>query len=132
MSYLKYDGSAATETAAPVSNFYGSSAAEALTGNGTADALWGNGGDTLTGGAGDDIIQGGTGADTFHSSAGAGMDIVYGFDASKGDHVQLDAGTHYTLSQSGADTLIDLGGGDEMVLKNVTLSTLPSGWLFGS
>jgi serralysin len=44
--------------------------------------------------------------------------------------VQLDAGATYTLSQSGADTLIDLGNGDQIVLKNVTLSTLPSGWIF--
>jgi hypothetical protein len=58
------------------------------------------------------------------------MDVVTDFNAAQGDRVQVDVGTHYTLSQSGSDTLIDMGGGDEMILKNVTLSTLPSGWIF--
>jgi Ca2+-binding RTX toxin-like protein len=101
-------------------------------GQGDDSITAGSGPQWISGDRGSDTIQGGTGADTFHSSAGAGMDVVYGFDASKGDHVQLDPGTHYTLTQSGADTLIDMGNGDEMVLKNVTFTTLPSGWLFGS
>ena len=75
-------------------------------------------------------IQAGAGADTFHTFSGAGTDVVIGFDAAKGDHVQLDLGTHYTLSQSGADTVVDMGGGDELILRNVQLSTLSPGWIF--
>jgi len=99
----------------------------------------GQGDDVLTGGAGNDwmsgdrgsdTLTGGTGADTFHSSVGAGLDVVTDFNSAEGDRVQLDAGAHYTLSQSGSDTIIDMGNGDEMILKNVTLSTLPSGWIF--
>jgi hypothetical protein len=77
-------------------------------------------------------IQAGAGADTFHTFSGAGTDVVIGFDAAKGDHVQLDLGTHYTLSQSGADTVVDIGGGDELILKDVTLANLPTGWLFAA
>ena len=42
----------------------------------------------------------------------------------------LDPGTTYTLSQSGADTVVDMGGGDELILKKVQLSTLAPGWIF--
>ncbi|THD79171.1 MAG: calcium-binding protein, partial [Phenylobacterium sp.] len=92
----------------------------------------GSGAEWISGDRGNDTIYGGSGADTFHTFTGAGIDQVVGFSAAKGDHVQVDAGTHYTLSQSGADTLIDMGGGDEMILKNVQLSTLPTGWIFGA
>jgi len=99
----------------------------------------GQGDDTMAGGAGNDWISGdrgsdtmsgGTGADTFHSFSGAGTDIVTDFSAAQGDKVQLDAGTTYSLRQSGADTVVDMGGGDQLVLKNVTLASLPQGWIF--
>jgi hypothetical protein len=44
--------------------------------------------------------------------------------------VQIDAGTAYQVGQAGADVIINLGGGDQMVLTNVQLSTLPQGWIF--
>jgi Ca2+-binding RTX toxin-like protein len=90
----------------------------------------GAGNDWISGDRGSDTLTGGTGADTFHSFSGAGMDVVTDFNAAEGDRVQLDAGTTFTVSQSGADVLINLGGTDEMILKNVTLSTLPTGWIF--
>jgi Ca2+-binding RTX toxin-like protein len=129
-----------------------------LTGENGDDIVWGNlGNDTLDGGAGNDQVRGGqgddviygqagddwlsgdrgndtliggSGADTFHSFSGAGIDKVLDFSASEGDRVQLDPGTHYTLSQVGADTVIDMGKGDEMILVNTQLSTLPQGWIF--
>ena len=42
----------------------------------------------------------------------------------------LDPGTVYTVSQVGADTVIDMGGGTEMILVGVTLSSLKDGWIF--
>lgn len=75
-------------------------------------------------------LSGGPGADTFHSFAGAGIDRVIDFNAAEGDRVQLDPGTSYTVAQQGADVVIDLGNGDEMILQNVQLSSLPSGWIF--
>ncbi|MBS0334861.1 MAG: VCBS repeat-containing protein [Proteobacteria bacterium] len=125
-----------------------------------ADILWGNLGDDtlhggttdaqLRGGQGDDVIVGGSGnefisgdrgndtetggggADLFHTFNGAGIDRVLDFNSAEGDRVFLDPGTTYTVSQVGADTVIDLGAGDKMILVGVTLSTLPNGWIFGS
>jgi hypothetical protein len=42
----------------------------------------------------------------------------------------LDPGTTYSVSQVGADTVIDMGGGNQMILVGVQLSTLPAGWIF--
>jgi Ca2+-binding RTX toxin-like protein len=90
----------------------------------------GDGNDWISGDRGTDTMTGGTGADTFHSFSGAGTDIVTDFNSADGDKVQLDAGTTYTLKQVGADTIVDMGNGDQLILKSVTLSTLPTGWIF--
>ena len=42
----------------------------------------------------------------------------------------LDVGTVYTVSQVGADTVIDMEGGGQMVLANVQFSSLTAGWIF--
>ena len=42
----------------------------------------------------------------------------------------LDPGTTYAVSQVGPDTVIDMGGGNQMILVGVQLSTLPTGWIF--
>ena len=34
------------------------------------------------------------------------------------------------LSQMGADTVVDMGNGDQLILVGVQLSSLPSGWIF--
>jgi hypothetical protein len=60
------------------------------------------------------------------------MDLVTDFNAAEGDRVQLDPGTHYTLAQQGADTVIDFGNGDQMVLQGVQMGGLPDGWIFGA
>ena len=48
--------------------------------------------------------------------------------------MQLDPGTTYTLSQVGADTVIDMGASgsaaNQMILVGVQLSTLKDGWIF--
>jgi Ca2+-binding RTX toxin-like protein len=104
---------------------------ELIRGGQADDVLFGGAGnDWMSGDRGSDTLTGGTGADTFHASAGAGLDIVTDFHSSDGDHVQLDAGTAYTVSQVGADVHVDIAGGDQMVLQNVDLSTLPTGWIF--
>jgi serralysin len=119
---------------------YGNIGNDTLSGGSDADVIrGGQGDDVLTGGAGNDwlsgdrgndTLTGGAGADTFHTFSGAGMDVVTDFNAAQGDRVQVDAGTSYTVSQQGADTVIDMGGGNEMILKNVTLSSLPQSWIF--
>jgi Ca2+-binding RTX toxin-like protein len=86
----------------------------------------------MAGDRGNDTISGGAGADVFHTFGAAGLDRVTDFNAAEGDRVNLLAGTTYTLAQAGTDTLIDMGGGAEMILVGVTLSSLPSGWIFES
>ncbi|HEV2531277.1 family 16 glycosylhydrolase [Phenylobacterium sp.] len=111
----------------------GGSGAQILRGGqGDDSIIAGFGADWISGDRGNDTIQAGAGPDTFHTFSGAGMDRVLGFDAAKGDHVQLDPGTHFTVSQVGADTVIDMGNGDQMTLVGVQESTLPPGWIFGA
>jgi serralysin len=57
---------------------------------------------------------------------------VLNFDQTHGDRVMLDPGTAFTVSQVGADTVIDMGIGNEMILVGVQMSTLTSGWIFGA
>jgi len=95
------------------------------------DVVRGNdGNDWISGDRGSDTLYGGAGADTFHSFSGAGIDRVMDFNAAQGDRVNLIAGSTYSLAQSGADTVVDLGNGDQMVLVGVTLSSLQAGWIF--
>ena len=92
----------------------------------------GAGGDFVSGDRGDDTVTGGAGADLFHGSQDAGLDRVLDFHLAEGDRVMLDPGTTYTLAQIGADTVIDMGGGHQMVLVGVQLSTLTPGWIFAA
>lgn len=94
------------------------------------DQLFGvAGNDWLSGDRGDDTITGGAGADTFHVIAECGIDRVTDFNSAEGDRVKFEvAGTPYTLSYSGSNTIIDLGGGNQMILVGVTQSTLGD-WL---
>jgi Ca2+-binding RTX toxin-like protein len=131
---------------------------DVLYGDDGDDIVWGNlGNDTLSGGPGDDQVRGGQGddsisggagndyisgdrgndtevggpgADIFHSFSGAGVDRVLDFNVGEGDRVMLDPGTSYTVSQVGADTVIDMGNGDQLILVGVQMNTLPAGTVF--
>ena len=94
--------------------------------------IGGSGADTMRGGQGDDSIAGGAGADIFHGSQDAGIDKVLDFHLAEGDRVLLDPGTTYTVSQVGADTVIDMGAGNQMILVGVQMTTLTPGWIFGA
>ena len=108
-------------------------------GDGADQVRGGQGDDSVSGGAGDDFVSGdrgndtiagGAGADLFHGSQDAGVDRVLDFHLSEGDRVMLDPGTTYSVSQIGGDTVIDMGGGNQMILVGVQLSTLTQGWIF--
>jgi len=94
-----------------------------ITGAGTDDILIGGStNDILTGGAGDDIFvfRSGGGQDTV-TDFGNGADVldfadVMGFD----DFADVQG----AMSQSGADTVVDLGGGDQLTLLGVDMTTL--------
>jgi len=97
------------------------------------DVLFGGAGDDyVSGDKGDDTVTGGAGADSFHTFGDAGIDRVLDFSLAQGDRVQLDPGTTYTVAQSGADTVISMTGGGQMILVGVHMSSLTPGWIFGA
>lgn len=109
----------------------GGAGGEILRGGQGDDVISGGAGeDWLSGDRGNDTLTGGEGADIFHTFNGAGVDRVLGFSVAQGDRVQLAPGTVYFVNQIGADTVIDLGGGEKLVLVGVLSSTLPPGWIF--
>lgn len=89
----------------------------------------GAGDDYVSGDRGDDTVTGGAGADAFHSFGEAGLDRVTDFNRAEGDYVRLDPGTQYSVSQQGADVVINMTGGGQMVLVGVSLSSLTPGWI---
>lgn len=94
------------------------------------DIVRGGGGDDfVSGDRGSDTISGGLGADTFHTFGAAGLDHVLDFDRAQGDRVLVSEGGTWTVSQQGADVVVDLVGGGRMVLAGVQLSTLTDGWI---
>ncbi len=110
----------------------GSGADQIRGGQGDDSISGGSGNDYISGDRGNDTESGGSGADNFHTFSGAGVDRVLDFNAAEGDRVMLDPGTTYTASQVGADTVVDMGNGDQMILVGVTLANLPSTWIFTS
>jgi len=94
--------------------------------------LGGAGTDYVSGDRGDDTVTGGAGADSFHTFGEAGLDRVTDFNLGEGDRVQLDPGTQYTLSQVGADAVITMTGGGQMVLVGVSMHSLTGNWIFGA
>jgi Ca2+-binding RTX toxin-like protein len=98
-------------------------------GQGEDSLSGGPGDDWLSGDLGDDTISGGAGADIFHSFGDAGLDRVTDFNRAEGDRVQFDPGTTYTVSQAGADVVINLSGAAQMVLLGVSMASLGDGWI---
>ena len=110
--------------------------ANRIAGNAGNDNLQGrSGNDTLLGGAGNDTMTGGADADTFEFGAGNGIDRVEDFQAGAAvsDVVRLvGLGAAFdsfaeimaVTSQSGANAVIDFGGGNTITLLNVTVANL--------
>ena len=94
--------------------------------------IGGAGDDYVSGDKGSDTMTGGIGADIFHSFGDAGIDRVTDFSLAQGDRVQLDPGTVFTVSQVGADTIINMTGGGQMTLVGIQLSSLTGNWIFGA
>ncbi|MEW5686107.1 MAG: matrixin family metalloprotease [Pseudomonadota bacterium] len=92
----------------------------------------GDGADYLSGDRDNDTVTGGAGADIFHTFGDAGIDRVTDFSLAEGDRVMVDPGTTYTVAQVGADTVISMTGGGQMILVGVSMTTLTGGWIFGA
>ncbi|MDZ4062731.1 MAG: hypothetical protein U1C75_16310, partial [Brevundimonas sp.] len=105
----------------------GSANADTLEGRGGHDTLSGGGGaDILIGGRGNDTLTGGAGADRIVFSTGDGEDVVTDFEVGQ-DRLVVHGHTAYQeLRQVGADTLVVLSGGDSLLLRGITASTLTS------
>ena len=107
---------------------YGNSLDNVISGNSGNNSLKGYAGhDILDGGSGNDTLYGGVDSDIFLFSAGSGADTVADFKASQGDSINVNAYTHGTahstyLHQVGADTTIDLGGGNIITVTNATVA----------
>ena len=117
----------------------GNLGADTIEGGAAGAHLWGGqGDDVIIGGAGADWISGdrgqntvtgGGGADVFHGLA-SGFQRVTDFSLAQGDRVQIDAGVGFHISQSGADTVVALDGGGQVVLAGVQASSLSGNWIF--
>ncbi|MDG2520289.1 family 16 glycosylhydrolase [Caulobacter segnis] len=89
----------------------------------------GEGGQQLYGGGGLDYLLGGAGKDVFIVHKGEGSDVIGDFNIAE-DKVRLKAGlwdftqVQTRLSQQGADTWIDLGDGEALILRNVIAASL--------
>jgi len=99
-------------------------------GQGNDSLFGGSGNDFVSGDRGEDAASGGTGAAIFHGRPDAGIDRLLDFHAAEGDRAMLDPGAIFAVRQLGADTRLDRGGGAEMTLVGVQLSTLPAGTKF--
>ena len=104
-------------------------------GGGGNDTLIGNtANNTLNGGAGNDTMTGGAGDDIFAYSLG--LDTITDFVAGAGGIDEIDlrgvagfqslANVLAHATQSGANTVIDFGGGNTLTLQNVTIGSLVS------
>ncbi|HZH05627.1 MAG TPA: Ig-like domain-containing protein, partial [Lautropia sp.] len=117
-------------------SFVGGNGADVLNGGNGNDVLsGGNGADVLIGGTGNDFLTGGKGNDLFVFGAGSGQDQVTDF--AKGDVIQLSKGQFANfaalsgaISKVGADTVIDLGGGNLVTLQNFGGTLAASDFLF--
>ncbi|ESQ74097.1 calcium-binding protein [Asticcacaulis sp. AC402] len=94
------------------------------TGNSLANTLIGNAGaNTLNGLGGNDILTGGLGADIFLFQLGSRTDTVTDFSADENDTINVNAYTGGVandglITQVGADTVINLGGGNVITVNN--------------
>ena len=110
---------------------YGGAGADLMRGGQHNDIMHGDdGADWMSGDRGDDTIWGGAGGDTFYAFADSGLDRIMDFNRAEGDRVQIGEGATYSFSQSGADVVVSVSGGAQVVLVGVSLTTLTDGWIY--
>ncbi len=122
-----------TDTITGIGQIAGTDFDDIIVGDGGDNLIDGrDGNDTLIGGGGNDTLYGGAGDDTFVYRSGDGADTITDFTAGAATDDRIDL-TGYTaihafgdlsISQDGADTLIDLGGANSIRLENVNSGNL--------
>lgn len=110
---------------------YGGGGNDVIRGGQDSDLVFGEAGDDwISGDRGSDTMTGGDGADTFYVFAGSGLDQITDFSVAQGDRIQFEPGLAYTISQQGADTLIETATGERVLLTGVESSSLIGAWSF--
>lgn len=96
---------------------YGGLDADTLYGGVGDDILFGDdGSDRLFGDTGNDLMWGGDGADRFALRAGGGADLVFSFNGSSGDRVEVLSGAQYSVFTAGADAVVTLSDGSRITM----------------
>lgn len=109
---------------------YAGDGADVLRGGQDNDIMYGEAGnDWLSGDRGADTIWGGLGADSFHTWSAADLDRVMDFNRAEGDRVLVSEGATYSFAQVGADVVVNISGGAQMVLVGVNAASLSDGWI---
>lgn len=109
---------------------YAGDGADEVRGGQDNDIIYGDGGDDwLSGDRGDDTIWGGGGGDSFHIWGASGLDKIMDFNRAEGDRVLVSEGATYSFAQVGADVVIAISGGAQMVLAGVSTTALTDGWI---
>ncbi|MDB5467121.1 MAG: endo,3,4-beta glycanase, partial [Phenylobacterium sp.] len=132
MSYLKYDGSLAVETAAPVTGLYGTDGVDSLTGTSQAESLWGGQGDLLTGGLGDDTYYLKAATDRVVELAGGGTDKIVAWtnaylpNYANVENLEVDGDKTYGAGNAG-DNIIQGGAGSQQLYGGLGQDVLIGG-----
>jgi serralysin len=109
----------------------GGAAGDTLRGGQADDVIvGGSGADWIAGDRGHNTLSGGGGADVFYAFPGSGVSVVTDFNAAAGDRIQMAAGSGYHPHQEGADLVVDVAGGGQLILQQTHVSALPAGWIF--
>jgi serralysin len=117
---LKYDGSAARPTTAPVSDFFGTDGTDTLTGTAAHESFWGGQGDLMTGGLGDDTYYVRSAQDRVVEGADGGVDrIVAWMNVDLARHpnvenVKVDSDRSYAAGNA-ADNIVEGGAGSQQL-----------------
>ncbi len=103
------------------------------------DLIDGNlGNDTIFGEGGNDTMTGGGGADRFAIRSGEDVDLIKDFNPGQGDRIAIQPNINGTgvdtfaelqprMTAQGNDTVIDLGGGNLLIVQGVAPSAITAG-----
>lgn len=110
---------------------FGGAGDDTLYGGQGRDTLSGDAGaDLLVGDLDDDVMVGGLGPDQFWAAPGMGTDRVLDFSVADGDRIKVQAGAAWAAVPTGDDMVIEMGGGNRLILLGASRAVLPDGWIF--